>query len=125
MSEELKPPAGLGPVEHTVRPGAEAPRWWKCDTHGAARAGAWGCPECVRELRGEKAVLEGWMTAALGVLRTLEDEDNEDGNQELRKLLIAGQRLVCKHPAMQTKHFTYGMRSHCPDCGHSDESWWD
>lgn len=102
-----------------------APRWWKCDTHGAARVGAWGCPECVRELRGEKTALEGWITCALTVLRTLEGEDSEDGNQELRKLLIAGQRLVCKHPNMQTKHFTYGMRSHCPDCGHSDESWWD
>ena len=105
--------------------GAKPPKWWTCKTHGDARSNAWGCPECVRELRGEKAVLEGWITSALGVLRTLESEDSEDGGEELRKLLDAGKRLVCKHPAKQIKNFTYGMRSHCPDCGHSEESWWD
>ena len=34
-----------------------APRWWRCDTHGPATANAWGCPECVREMRGEIARL--------------------------------------------------------------------
>jgi hypothetical protein len=34
---------GLGPV----------PRWWRCDTHGPGSHRAWGCPECVREMRGE------------------------------------------------------------------------
>ena len=81
--------------------GAKPPKWWTCPTHGDARSNAWGCPECVRELRGEKAVLEGWITSALGVLRTLESEDSEDGGEELRKLLDAGKRLVCKHPASQ------------------------
>lgn len=118
-------PAGASPVDRMVRPGSEAPRWWKCDTHGAARAGAWGCPECVRELRAEKGVLEGWITAALGVLRTIENDDSEDGGDELRKLFDAGKRLVCKHSAKRVTNFTYGMRSHCPDCGHSEESWWD
>ena len=28
-----------------------APRWWHCDTHGPGNRNAWGCPECVRELR--------------------------------------------------------------------------
>ena len=51
--------------------------------------------------RGEKAVLEGWITSALGVLRTLESEDSEDGGEELRKLLDAGKRLVCKHDAVR------------------------
>ncbi len=37
------------PVEQPVRPA----RWWKCDTHGPAVAGAWGCPECVSEMRTE------------------------------------------------------------------------
>lgn len=31
----------------------KAPAWWRCDTHGPAKAGAWGCPECVREMRAE------------------------------------------------------------------------
>ena len=30
-----------------------APRWWHCDTHGPGNHTAWGCPECVREMRGE------------------------------------------------------------------------
>ena len=34
---------------------AQAPRWWKCPTHGPARPDAWGCPECVREMRKELA----------------------------------------------------------------------
>jgi hypothetical protein len=38
---------GLGP----------APRWWHCDTHGPGNYAAWGCPECVREMRGEIARL--------------------------------------------------------------------
>jgi hypothetical protein len=33
------------------------PLWWKCDTHGPAKANAWGCPECVREMRGELKAL--------------------------------------------------------------------
>jgi hypothetical protein len=34
------------------------PRWWTCKTHGdAATRNAWGCPDCVRELREENARL--------------------------------------------------------------------
>jgi len=29
-----------------------APRWWHCDIHGGQQH-AWGCPECLRELRKE------------------------------------------------------------------------
>lgn len=39
----LKSNEGLGPV----------PRWWRCDTHGPGTHSAWGCPECVRQMRGE------------------------------------------------------------------------
>ena len=28
------------------------PTWWTCQTHGDAQPNAWGCPECVREMRG-------------------------------------------------------------------------
>ena len=34
-----------------------APRWWRCDTHGPGNHTAWGCPECVREMRDEIAQL--------------------------------------------------------------------
>lgn len=68
---EHNPPAVWGPVERMVRPGAEAPRWWHCDTHGAGTLNAWGCPDCVAELRRWKsthaprlAALEGLMHAA-------------------------------------------------------------
>jgi hypothetical protein len=44
MPREVGSNAGLGPV----------PRWWTCATHGDAMpANAWGCPECVREMRVE------------------------------------------------------------------------
>jgi hypothetical protein len=43
----LKSNAVLGPT----------PRWWHCDTHGPAKSNAWGCPECVRELRKENRLL--------------------------------------------------------------------
>jgi hypothetical protein len=33
----------------------QAPRWWHCDTHGPGNLAAWGCPECVREMRGKIA----------------------------------------------------------------------
>lgn len=32
---------------------ASPAKWWKCSTHGPAKAGAWGCPECVSEMRAE------------------------------------------------------------------------
>ena len=33
-------------------------RTWKtCKTHGDDKPGAWGCPECLRELREENAML--------------------------------------------------------------------
>jgi len=39
-----------------------SPKWWHCDTHGAGNSSAWGCPECVREMRAEiermRALLE-------------------------------------------------------------------
>ena len=55
MSNEQNEPAVLGPVQRQVRPVADAPRWWHCDTHGPGNASAWGCPECVRDMRGEIA----------------------------------------------------------------------
>ena len=30
---------------------SDTPSWWRCDTHGPGTRTAWGCPECVRELR--------------------------------------------------------------------------
>jgi hypothetical protein len=61
-------PAPLGPVERMVRLGAEAPPWWKCDTHGPATPNAWGCPECVREMRAEIAELDALRDKLAGIL---------------------------------------------------------
>ncbi len=36
---------------------APAPLWHSCPTHGIPPENAWGCPECVRELREENANL--------------------------------------------------------------------
>jgi hypothetical protein len=61
---EVRSNDGLGP----------APRWWHCDTHGPGNHTAWGCPECVRELRTERA----------GLMQALRDEIDE--NLRLREL---------------------------------------
>ena len=42
-----------------------APRWWHCDTHGPGNHTAWGCPECVREMRGEIARLRAELEVSL------------------------------------------------------------
>lgn len=36
---------------------AKNPAFWRCRTHGPAKSGAWGCPDCVRELRDENTRL--------------------------------------------------------------------
>lgn len=49
------------------------PKWWTCPTHGDAQPNAWGCQECVREMRGEldahaALIAEVFTIAQLGVL---------------------------------------------------------
>lgn len=70
QTHDSEAPAVAGQVERPVRPA----RWWRCDTHGPAVAGAWGCPECVRELRTERD----------GLMQTLRDEMDE--NLRLREI---------------------------------------
>lgn len=45
---------------------SNTPSWWRCDTHGPGTRTAWGCPECVRELRTSLAAV------------TRERDENED-----------------------------------------------
>lgn len=55
-------PAVRGPIDAPV-----VPRWWRCDTHGEAQPhNAWGCPDCVVELRGEVRKLRAFANAVLG-----------------------------------------------------------
>lgn len=53
---------GLGLVE-------KAPRWWHCDTHGAGKLNAWGCPDCVAELRRWKSTHAPRLEALEGMLK--------------------------------------------------------
>lgn len=60
----------LGPV----------PRWWHCDTHGPGNHTAWGCPECVRELRVEIKALRHALARLIdsdptGAIATASDDD--------------------------------------------------
>jgi hypothetical protein len=53
---DLGSTAGLGSV----------PRWWTCKTHGDALPhDAWGCPECVRELRRQVRQADERVDAAM------------------------------------------------------------
>ena len=74
MGNEQIVPAPLGPVERMVRPGAEAPRWWHCDTHGPGKLNAWGCPDCVAELRRWKSTHAPRLAALEGLLHAAQHE---------------------------------------------------
>ncbi len=50
-------PVGIASTDQLGR-GGNVPRWWHCDTHGPGTHNAWGCPECVREMRAEIARLK-------------------------------------------------------------------
>ena len=58
------------------------PRWWRCDTHGEALPhNAWGCPECVREMRGKIARLLARLDSAHTVCRCAERVVNSNDYQ--------------------------------------------
>jgi hypothetical protein len=60
------------------------PRWWTCATHGDAMPqNAWGCPECVREMRDE-----------LATLRRQVKQADERGNEALRRAHKAEAQLA-------------------------------
>lgn len=45
---------------------AKVPGWWKCRIHGDALPhNAWGCPECVREMRAELSTLRQQLEEAV------------------------------------------------------------
>jgi hypothetical protein len=48
------------------------PRWWHCDTHGPGNHTAWGCPECVREMREEINQLKRWKSTNAPRLEALQ-----------------------------------------------------
>ena len=55
------------------------PRWWHCDTHGPGNHTAWGCPECVREMRAENRLLRRMLaTRVAGALLYTDDGELQD-----------------------------------------------
>jgi hypothetical protein len=64
-----KPQPTGGRLIYTDRDPGPAYRLRKCPTHGQQPPNAWGCPECVRELRGGTGDGQGGAAAAgaLGV----------------------------------------------------------
>lgn len=58
---------GLGLVE-------KAPRWWHCGTHGPGKLSAWGCPDCVAELRRWKSTHAPRIEALKGLLKAAQLE---------------------------------------------------
>jgi len=53
------------------------PKWWTCPTHGDAKATAWGCPECVREMRDELAALRLLVRELRGRLERVKSEPQD------------------------------------------------
>jgi hypothetical protein len=78
-------PAGQGPAERTVRPVAEALRWWRCDTHGSGKLAAWGCPDCVAELRRWKSTHAPRLAALEGLYEKAQ-ADAEAGREAVATL---------------------------------------
>ena len=53
------------------------PTWWTCQTHGDAQPNAWGCPECVREMRDELAALRLLVREVRGRLERVKSEPQD------------------------------------------------
>ena len=51
--------------------------WWTCQTHGDAQPNAWGCPECVREMRDELAALRLLVRELRGRLERVKSEPQD------------------------------------------------
>src|SRR5690606_15856456 len=53
------------------------PKWWTCQTHGDAQPNAWGCPECVREMRADLVTHAALIAEVLAIASsgTLPDGD--------------------------------------------------
>lgn len=64
-------PLGLGCSEGF----GPTPRWWHCDTHGPGNRTAWGCPECVREMRASLGRARGLLVELDSVLRMAESHN--------------------------------------------------
>lgn len=84
--EQRDPPQAVGSTE------GFGPSWWNCATHGRGNANAWGCPECVRDLRDENTRLHRAM-------QWLEDK------ARARKLEIA--------PSLYGTGFEFGFWPQC------------
>ena len=56
------------------------PRWWDCATHGRAQENAWGCPECVKELREENRLLRQLLAVQVGGTKLYVDDGELQDN---------------------------------------------
>lgn len=76
----------------------QAPSWWHCDTHGPGNAHAWGCPECVREMRRDVESLRGHVAmlraAVAEYLAALEGVQNPTAVGSTCRLIRAESELV-------------------------------
>lgn len=100
----------------------DVPIWWTCKTHGDAMPkNAWGCPECVKELRSENARLRLAIEKTINENMHLADGDNctlidlkraiETPNT---KLTFPTGRLIRRYMAEELKKW---WPAKCPKCG--------
>jgi len=85
--------------------------WKTCKVHGDDKPGAWGCPECLRELREENAKLRAFAQDVMGYW----PEGAPDGGDL--------QELAEKHRLLkpETRHEPCGQECPCAECVDDNE----
>lgn len=84
----LTPIEEIGDEAEPKRSGAMRPEWRSCKTHGDIDGAiAWGCPECVRELRMVNGQLRKVLLAALRQVGCDGDLCAYEWHEEARRLL--------------------------------------
>lgn len=73
------------------------PSWWKCSVHGPGKREAWGCPDCVWELKRENARLREALTAERNHAAQIREQISSELTEALNKDLEYGVHWRSEH----------------------------
>jgi hypothetical protein len=99
MDARFQSAAEPAPAPADEPPPLPTPAWWYCSTHGPAQPNAWGCPECVREMRAElqaaraaSPVPAGWKLVPVEPTEAmLRAAENTPGMMAVDKIVVSHQ----------------------------------